>query len=283
MDEQPKARVWPVFLTLFVSLTLMLMAGVAIGVVAIVISAMRHQKLDPQALLSVPWVLLLSITASQAVVLLSVRVMPGLTRDLGEGDWATRVGWLPARFSAWRAALAWVGCLCAGQVGSFLVAPLQRGTDALMRFDEVARTAPPVIFVLLLIAGGVAPGLAEELTFRGLAQSRFIARWGPVAGIALSAFLFGLYHLDLRQGLAAMGMGVWLGWFSWRDGGVVNNAVAHALNNIAAFTLSRFVAPAPEFDRSPIVAGSALVILLVCTVLTARFVDRPQDAVKSAT
>lgn len=281
MEEQSQARVWPVLVTLLVALTLMLLSGAALGLFALVVSIARGEKPDVQALLSVPWVMLLTIAASQAMVLLTTRVVPVIAGDVGNEGWAARVRWAPSRFSPASALLAWVGCMSAGQVASFLVSPLQRDADALMRFDQVARSASPVIFVLLLVAGGLAPGLAEELLFRGLAQSRFVQRFGPLKGIALASFLFGAYHLDLRQGLAAMVMGVWLGWFSWRDGSVVNNALGHALNNISAFLLSRFVGPALEFDRSPAAAGVAFVVLVLCCALTARFVRAPREEVRS--
>ncbi len=271
-----KPRVWPVLVTLFVALTLMLMSGVALGVAAMGIAFARGQhKPDMQALLTQPPVLLATTFASQLMLFVAVRFMPGLLKDVGEGDWAERVGWKEDRFGLGRVAIAWLGTMAVGQIASWLLLPLTSKNDTLTMISSAARDANLPVFSLLILAGGLGPGLIEELMFRGLTQRRFIERYGPATGIALSAFLFGAYHLDLRQGLAAMAMGWWLGWFAFRDGSVVNVAFGHALNNTTAFILSRVLTDNDELDRSPWVLISGIAVVSICVALTLRFVRTP--------
>lgn len=279
--EQNKPRLWPVWVTLLVAMALMLASGVVVGLGAVALSAVRGEKLDVTALLATPSVLVTMLGVSQAVVLLSVRFLPGLLKDVGEAGWASRVGWKPERFHLGRTALAWVGTLGAGQVASYLLQGLHTHSDMLSRFAGTSRTADPVTFSVMLLIGGLVAGLGEELLFRGLSQPRFIARYGPAGGIALTALLFGAYHLDLRQGLAAMMLGWWLGWFAWRDGSVANVAFGHAFNNMTAFILSRTFEQPDDFDTSPWVAVSGLVLVLGCALLTLRFV-RPEAEAGSA-
>jgi membrane protease YdiL (CAAX protease family) len=45
---------------------------------------------------------------------------------------------------------------------------------------------------LLVWLGPDAAGFAEELLYRGWMQPRLVARWGPAAGVLVTAALFGL-------------------------------------------------------------------------------------------
>ena len=281
--EQQKVPVWPVWVTLAVTMVLMLGAGVIVGLGAVAFAVSRGEKLDVIGLLATPWVLVTMLALSQGAVLLSVRIMPGLLNDVGEDGWAARVGWNPERFHLGHTALAWVGTLGAGQVAGFALQAFHSKNDMLSRFAGTSRTADPVTFSAMLLVGGLVAGFGEEFLFRGLAQPRFVARYGRVGGIVLTAFLFGAYHLDLRQGLAAMMLGWWLGWFAWRDGSMVNVAFGHAFNNMTAFILSRVFEQPESFDRSPWGAVFGLALVTVCAVLTLRFVPlSPSEEVRRA-
>jgi membrane protease YdiL (CAAX protease family) len=271
-----KPRVWPVLVTLLFALVSMLMSGAALGIAAIGIAYARGQhKPDMQALLTQPAVLLGTALLSQLMLFLSVRFVPGVLKDVGEDGLAARVGWKTERLHLGRIVIAWLGTMAVGQIASWLLIPLVTRNDTLTMIGNAARDASLPIFALLVLGGGLAPGLVEELMFRGLTQRRLVERYGPVAGIAFSAFLFGAYHLDLRQGLAAMTMGWWLGWFAMRDGSVVNVALGHALNNTTAFILSRVLTDNDELDHSPMVLISGLFVLSICVALTLRFVKEP--------
>ncbi|MGV3622692.1 MAG: type II CAAX prenyl endopeptidase Rce1 family protein, partial [Archangium sp.] len=226
----------------------------------------NHEKIDAVALMTTPGAIVLAAFASQLGLLVSVRLFPPLFKDVGPDGWFKRVAWNVERFHAGRVLVAWLGTLATGSLATYVLEPLRQASDILTRFGEAARNAPPVIFAMLLLVGAVAPGLCEELMFRGLLQTRLIQRWGPLAGIAVTALLFGVYHFDLRQGLAAMAMGWWLGWFAWRDGSTVNVAFGHLLNNATAFMLSRFSPAVEAHERSPVFVAIAVFLLLACVV-----------------
>jgi membrane protease YdiL (CAAX protease family) len=71
----------------------------------------------------------------------------------------------------------------------------------------------------------------EETLLRGYLQPAFIARWGTVAGILMTAAGFALYQLNPRPyALAAkFAFGIILGVLKGRDRSLFAPAVAHAL------------------------------------------------------
>jgi hypothetical protein len=84
-----------------------------------------------------------------------------------------------------------------------------------------------VLFALL----GLQSAFVEETLFRGYLQPAFIARWGTVAGILMTAAVFALYHLNPRPyALAAkFAFGIIFGVLKGRDRSLFAPAVAHAL------------------------------------------------------
>ena len=254
---------WPGFVTLLLSMVALLGGGALIGIALLLESARRGEKLDALAIVTTPAGILASAAVSQLALLVSVVVLPRLFKDTPLG-WPARVRWVTARLHPLRVVVAWLGTLAVGSLATTLLEPLRTKSDILSRFGDVARDAPLPIFVALLFFGAVMPGVGEELMFRGLLQSRLEQRWKVLPSILLTAALFGAYHLDLRQGLAAMAMGWWLGWLAWRDGSVVNVAIGHMLNNATAFMLSRFAPTSEDVERSPLVIGISVGVVLVC-------------------
>ncbi|MGH9071088.1 MAG: CPBP family glutamic-type intramembrane protease [Acidimicrobiales bacterium] len=97
--------------------------------------------------------------------------------------------------------------------------------------------------VLVLVTCVGAP-IVEELFFRGLVQTRLVARWGPAPGIAVTAVLFGAAHLIgwagpesllYAWGIAAAGLA--LGTVRHLTGRLGTSMVAHALFNTQAIVL----------------------------------------------
>lgn len=55
---------------------------------------------------------------------------------------------------------------------------------------------------------GVGPGLGEELWCRGFLGRGLVGRYGIVVGILLTSLLFGAIHLEPRQAVTAMAIGI---------------------------------------------------------------------------
>jgi membrane protease YdiL (CAAX protease family) len=131
--------------------------------------------------------------------------------------------------------------------------------DVIGQLDSHWRPAAITVFALL-------PALSQELFFRGFVQTRLSLRWGPLAGVIVSAGLGALFHPDPLGASLALLMGLALGALVERAGSVWPAVVAHLLANIvwvlgSAGVLS-FALPGVWRLAAPLVlAISALVLL----------------------
>lgn len=253
-------QVWPSFVTLVLALLGILLGGCLMG--GLFIHPEPGKPIDAAALMSEPWFLIGSAAISQVALLLAVWKLPGAFQDVGPAGWRERVQWRPERFSLVDILLTAMGTMTVGAVALSVLSAFSIKGGILTGMSGVARDTEASGFAWLLLFGAIAPGFAEELAFRGLLQSRLIERWGVAAGIVISSAIFGAYHFDLRQGLMAMTMGLWLGWCAHRQRSVVNVAFAHAFNNGFAFTLSRI--SSSDETRHPAATLGAVVLSVLC-------------------
>lgn len=87
------------------------------------------------------------------------------------------------------------------------------------------------------VIGLLAP-LTEELVFRG-AVLKSLLQWkpNPWIGIAISAFLFALIHMNPAQMPHAFLVGLLLGWMYYRTDSIIPGVVYHWVNNTVAYVL----------------------------------------------
>ncbi len=83
---------------------------------------------------------------------------------------------------------------------------------------------------MALIASVLAP-VAEELAFRGYAQSALRTRTRPWPAILGAGVLFAVVHVDPVRFPAVLLLGVAFGWLSWRSGSIWPAVAAHAVHN----------------------------------------------------
>jgi uncharacterized protein len=149
--------------------------------------------------------------------------------------------------------------------------------------DIIARAlaaSSPARLVVALLAIGVAPAVAEESFFRGLVQTRVAARWGRWPAIVVSAFAFGLFHVDPVQGSLAFVAGLFLGWVADRFGGIRPGVAAHAFNNAAFVLLASFSSPDEHPTRGSslaVAAAGAVAFAGAVAVLTRARSARPRE------
>jgi sodium transport system permease protein len=152
---------------------------------------------------------------------------------------------------------------------------LVRAMERVLLFED---TPVPLWTVWLVIA--ITPALCEELLFRGVILSG-LRRLGPVAAVALSALLFGIFHTSLYRLLPTAFLGVAFGYLTWKTGSVLPAILAHALNNgllvtlIRSETLQRVLGggEAAALPWSLTLAGSALTLAAILLLQSARTSD----------
>jgi membrane protease YdiL (CAAX protease family) len=94
----------------------------------------------------------------------------------------------------------------------------------------------PALFAVLVI--GVGPGIGEELWCRGFLGNGLVARYRWL-GVVLTAFFFGLIHVDPCQGIMAMLMGLWLHFTYLMTRSLLVPILLHFINNSLAVISSR--------------------------------------------
>ncbi|MDY0298747.1 MAG: ABC transporter permease subunit/CPBP intramembrane protease [Candidatus Cloacimonadaceae bacterium] len=76
----------------------------------------------------------------------------------------------------------------------------------------------------------VAPGICEELMFRGF-LIRFFEKYGIRASIILSGLFFAAFHLDPFRFIPVLILGIILAYLTLRSGSIFNAMFSHAINN----------------------------------------------------
>ncbi len=130
-------------------------------------------------------------------------------------------------------------------------------------------------FFLLTVI--VAP-ICEEFLFRGVFMNKLGEIWGVVAAAAVSALLFGLYHLNFNQFCYAFVLGVYFGIVNQASGSIVTSVIVHAfinlvgtsiayLSNLAAETLGSNLAEASEELRASEGMGNAIMAYTILGII----------------
>jgi sodium transport system permease protein len=143
---------------------------------------------------------------------------------------------------------------------------------ALMELIKQLPAAPPVVVFLAL---ALAPGVSEELFFRGYFLGALRGRLPAWGAIVLSATIFGLFHASagglvaVERILSSTLLGVALGALCWATRSVFPGMVVHVLHNSLMLSLiywgSRLKGWAIEdghFLPLPLVASTSVVALL---------------------
>jgi membrane protease YdiL (CAAX protease family) len=156
-----------------------------------------------------------------------------------------------------------------------LATVLSPGSDLEGVYQQM--TLPVAILFVLLVA--LAPGLTEEVLFRGYIQGRLLERWSPGVAITVTSVLFTLMHVTPHAMAAVIPLAFWLGALAWRTGSVWPGIVCHAFVNGAwnAWQVSRLVAGLPEMPPAPALIGVVLVAL-VCFAVSCRLLWRARPA-----
>lgn len=102
-----------------------------------------------------------------------------------------------------------------------------------------------VSFLLVLYSCIIAP-ISEELIFRGVTLG-YAKKCLPIAGaVCLQGVLFGVFHMNMIQGIYAAFLGLFLGYLKEEGGTVAISMAFHACFNICGVFLNGFLFYEPE-------------------------------------
>lgn len=108
--------------------------------------------------------------------------------------------------------------------------------DTPITADSFPHTPTGVLLYFLLVS--ILPAVFEEWLFRGIMQKNLIPAVGNWPAILLSAFVFGLMHLDPGQSIFAFGFGIFAGYVFKQTGSIWFCALIHMLNNAISVGVS---------------------------------------------
>jgi sodium transport system permease protein len=193
------------------------------------------------------WSLSSRLGASAIITVLLFAVWPSALAYLRRIDWRGAFRWHAP------AALAVAGAVCWGLSLWPFVYELELRTlstervaalTELFRSLEAELRAIPLAWKLCALA--VVPAACEELFFRGFLFQAIRSATGPWVTILLTAGLFGLFHVLVRDALllerllpTAL-MGIALGWVCHRTGSVLPGMLLHVLHNGSLLSVDRW-------------------------------------------
>lgn len=121
----------------------------------------------------------------------------------------------------------------------------------------------------ILMSVVLAP-ILEETLFRGLIQGSIAQKYGPTAGILLSALIFGLMHGIPQQVINAFFVGIILGYIYYRTHSLITVILLHALNNGIAYLQMELFPKAMDSSLRDMIGSDKLyyVVYGVCVALT---------------
>ena len=125
--------------------------------------------------------------------------------------------------------------------------------------------------ILWAVATLILPPIVEETIFRGLIL-QYLGRAGAgfVVANLIQAVLFGVFHMNLVQGIYTALLGFLLGWLAYRYDSILVPMLLHAIFNLFGTVLvdleSRFL---PDIVLTLIILVS--VPLLIVTILMIHF------------
>ena len=91
--------------------------------------------------------------------------------------------------------------------------------------------------LLVIITVTLISPVAEEIMFRGLTQKYAEKAIGALPAIIFQAALFGVYHMNIVQGIAALIFGILFGFMARKSGSLIPSILLHAVFNLSAYLI----------------------------------------------
>lgn len=106
-------------------------------------------------------------------------------------------------------------------------------------YERVSNSQYSIPIVLGLVLYGIVSPFVEEILFREIIYNRIKARFQVNISIIVTALLFGIYHMNLVQGLYGFCMGIMLNVLYEYFGGLKAAFIFHGAANIFIYLISR--------------------------------------------
>jgi len=122
---------------------------------------------------------------------------------------------------------------------------------------------------LTLLAVGIAPGICEEIMFRGVILGLLRKKWPAMRSCVIVAVLFGMFHMSSYRLVPTALLGFILGILVVRSKSIFPSMLLHAFNNGISVVI---VALSLKVEKSPGMIAAAI----ICTLLGCWLVFSPE-------
>ena len=102
--------------------------------------------------------------------------------------------------------------------------------------DSIPMAETTGMYFLSLFVIALAPGICEEVMFRGTIMSAYGSK-GKKKAIIYSAILFGAFHLNLQNLLGPIALGIVLGITVYKTNSIYAGMIGHTISNGIAVTI----------------------------------------------
>ena len=130
--------------------------------------------------------------------------------------------------------------------------------------------------ILMIICISILAPIGEELIFRGMTLKIFKKAMIWQVAIVMQAILFGIYHMNLVQGVYAALLGLLLGYIAHRYNSVVPAILLHIVINTTSYTIGYVLT-----DSLIQQLGAVVVIAVAAIIATVGFTVMMLKGVKS--
>lgn len=174
--------------------------------------------------------------------------------------------------------LAFGGILVVNAVNEWIMSLGWEPPAAYLEQMEQLLTAPdtPVGWLAAFFVLAVTPAICEEYLFRGFLLTSLRKHVSDGTAVAVTAVLFGLFHLDVYRLFGTTALGVLLGYLTVRSRSVFPAVLVHGLNNSVAVVALIIGAEALPLSAPLVAAGVLSLGFALYGLRTLRIPDRDQ-------
>lgn len=130
-------------------------------------------------------------------------------------------------------------------------------------YNEVAEYLYSGGVLLELLVVGILVPISEELLFRGLIFKRLTGAMKPVAAMAVSALIFGIYHGNVVQGIYAFCLGMIIAACYWKFQNILAPICMHIVANTVSVCITEIDVIGNLFEKTSV----SIVLTIATTIL----------------
>lgn len=112
-------------------------------------------------------------------------------------------------------------------------------SDSMMEFSNRLKDMPLFFYSSCVILYPIM----EEIVARGVVLNGLLRKYSKKKAIVISAFVFGLAHLNIIQFFNAFMLGLFLGWIYVKTESIILCMVAHCMHNLCACIMGSITMP----------------------------------------